>query len=122
MDTSMLAFPKPKDKEKRKSKKVPDSKRESILTDDLKHCIECGRTGVNIHEIFFGLKNRELSKKYKLVIPLCNLLHHNQFECRGIHFDKKLCLKWQKIGQEKFMKYYNTTKEDFSKIFGKNYL
>lgn len=121
MDTSMLAFPKPKDKEKAKSKKIPDRKRKSILTDDLKHCIECGRTGVNIHEIFFG-NNRELSKKYKLVIPLCNKLHHNQTDCKGIHFDKKLCLKWQKIGQKAFMQHYNKTIEEFIQIFGRNYL
>lgn len=84
MDTSMLAFPKPKDKGKAKSKKIPDRKRKSILTDDLKH--------------------------------------YNQTDCKGIHFDKKLCLKWQKIGQKAFMEYYNKTIEEFIQIFGRNYL
>lgn len=103
-------------------KKVSDSKRYSIITDDLEHCIECGRTSINKHEIFFGTANRQLSKNYGLVIPLCNLYHHNQFECKGIHFNKELCEKWQKIGQKVFMEYYNKTIEEFIQIFGRNYL
>ena len=34
-------------------KNISDSKRYSILTDDLEHCIICGRPNVNKHEIFF---------------------------------------------------------------------
>lgn len=103
-------------------KKVSDSKRYSILTDDLEHCIICGRSNVNKHEIFFGTANRQLSKNYGLVIPLCQVYHHNQYECKGIHFDKELCKEWQKIGQKAFMEYYNKTIEEFIQIFGKNHL
>lgn len=103
-------------------KKIKDNQRYSIITDDLEHCIECGKTGVNKHEIFYGTANRQLSKNYGLVIPLCNYYHHNQFNCTGIHFDKELCDKWKKIGQEKFMKYYNKTIKDFIQIFGQNFL
>lgn len=103
-------------------KKISDSKRYSILTDDLEHCIICGRPNVNKHEIFFGTANRQLSKNYGLVIPLCEELHHNQYACKGIHFDKKLCEKWQIIGQKAFMEHYNKTADEFRMIFGKNYI
>lgn len=97
-------------------------KRYSIITNDLEHCIICGRQGINKHEIFYGIANRKLSIKYGLVIPLCQEIHHNQYDSKGIHFDKKLCNEWHKIGQEKAMEHYNWTIEDFIKIFGKSYI
>ena len=66
---------------------------------------------------FFGIANRQLSKNYGLVIPLCEELHHNQYACKGIHFDKKLCKKWQIIGQKAFMEHYNKTADEFRMIF-----
>lgn len=45
-------------------------KRYSIITDDLTHCIECGRTDVELHEVWYGA-NRKLSIEDGLVIPLC---------------------------------------------------
>lgn len=103
-------------------KNIRDNQRFSILTEDLEHCIICGRPNVNKHEIFFGTANRQLSKNYGLVIPLCEAEHHNQYACKGIHFDKDLCEKWQRIGQQTFMEYYNKTADEFRLIFGKNYL
>lgn len=97
-------------------------KRYSILTNDLEHCIECGRDGINKHEIFYGTANRKLSIKYGLVIPLCQEQHHNQYNSRGIHFDKGLCDKWHIIGQKKAMEFYKWTTDDFIKIFGKSYI
>ena len=97
-------------------------KRYSIITNDLEHCIECGRDGINKHEIFYGTANRKLSIKYGLVIPLCQEQHHDQYNSRGIHFDKGLCDKWHIIGQKKAMEFYKWTIEDFIKIFGKSYI
>lgn len=97
-------------------------KRFSILTDNLEQCIECGRYGINKHEIFYGTGKRKISIKYGLVIPLCQAEHHNQYDCKGIHFDTVLCEKWHKIGQQKAMEHYDWTVEDFIKIFGRNYL
>lgn len=97
-------------------------KRYSIITDNLEQCVECGKKGINKHEIFYGTSNRKLSIKYGLVIPLCQAYHHNQFDSIGIHFDKELCDKWHKIGQKKAMEYYNWSEEDFIRIFGRNYL
>ncbi len=76
---------------KKKSKKLTKLERErtSLFTDDLDHCIICGKSPVNKHEIF-GERNKLNSIKYKLVITLCTCEHHNHVECKGIHFDKDL--------------------------------
>jgi len=97
-------------------------KRYSIITNDLEHCIECGRTGINKHEVFFGTANRKLSIEDGLVIPLCESYHHNQYDCIGIHFDKDLNKKWKKIAQKKWQEHYGKTEEDFIKRYGKNCL
>ncbi len=93
--------------------------RESLFTDDLEHCIICGKSPVNLHEIFGG-RNRSNSIKYKLVLPLCTCEHHNQIECKGIHFDKKLRDEWYKKGESKFIETFPNL--DFKEIFKKNYL
>lgn len=93
--------------------------RSSLFTKDLNHCIICGRSQVNKHEIFGG-RNRLNSIKYKLVIPLCTCLHHNQINCKGIHFDKKLEEEWHKKGQAIFEETYPEL--SFIEIFHKNYL
>lgn len=94
-------------------------KRFSIITKDFENCVVCG-TSLNIHkhEIFYGTANRKLSIKYGLVISLC-AKHHNMSN-EGIHYNKKLDLKYKKIGQKKFEKIYPDL--DFIKIFGRNYL
>lgn len=96
----------------------------SILTNNLNKCIECGREHceINLHEIFYGTGKRKLSMKYGLVIPLCTVSCHNQVNSIGIHFDKQMCDKWVIKGQKKYMKHYNKTKDEFRKVFGKNYL
>ena len=97
-----------------------EAKRYSILTEDLKHCIICGKAPVNKHEIFFG-SNRHNSIKYGLVIPLCTKEHHKG-NAEGIHKDKELDLIWKKKGQLAYMKHYNKNVEEFISVFGKNYL
>lgn len=96
-----------------------EQERESLFTDNLEHCIICGRSPVNKHEIFGG-RNRLNSIKYKLVIPLCTCEHHNQINCKGIHFDKKLRDEWHKKGQIKFEEIYPDL--DFLDIFKENFL
>lgn len=91
----------------------------SLFTDNLDHCIICGKSPVNKHEIFGG-RNRLNSIKYGLVIPLCTCEHHDQVNCRGIHFDKKLRDEWHKKGQVVFEQIYPDLK--FEDIFKKNYL
>lgn len=92
----------------------------SLFTDDLDHCIICGKSPVNKHEIFGGSANRKKSMEYGLVIPLCTREHHDQVNCRGIHFDKKLRDEWHIKGQLKFIESYPDLR--FEDIFKKNYL
>ncbi len=104
-----------KDNSFKKSKKLNNLERNrfSILTNDLEHCILCGQKKDNLHEVFGG-RNRPNSMKYGIVIPLC-VFHHQE-----IHKNKELQGFYHKLGQKKFMEYY--PKEDFIKIFKKNYL
>lgn len=108
-------------KMKQRSSKLSKLERNrfSLFTDDLNHCIICGKSPVNKHEIFGG-RNRLNSIKYGLVIPLCTCEHHDQVNCRGIHFDKRLRDEWHKKGQAIFSKAYPDLK--FEDIFKKNYL
>lgn len=96
-------------------------KRFSIITKDLEHCIECGRTNIEKHEVFFGTANRRLSIEDGLVIPLCKAIHHNG-NLIGIHKDKKLNEKWKKKAQQKWQEYYGRDEEAFRKRYGRNYL
>lgn len=106
---------------KKRSSKLAklEHSRESLFTDDLKHCIICGKSPINKHEVFGG-RNRQNSIKYKLVIPLCTCEHHDQVNQRGIHFDKKLQNEWHKKGQAMFNKTYPNL--NFEDIFKRNYL
>ncbi len=97
-----------------------EKNRFSVFTKDLEHCIICGKTHINKHEIFFG-RNRNNSIKHGFVIPLCEGEHHNQVGCTGIHFDTELCLEWQKKAQMYFEKNIGT-REEFVSMFGTNYL
>ena len=87
--------------------------RTSIFTEDLNHCIICGRKRDNLHEVFFG-RNRQLSIKYGLVIPLCIECH------REMHKNKELQDVWHKKGQAVFEQAYPEL--EFIKIFRYNYL
>lgn len=100
---------------KNKSSKLAklERNRTSLFIDDLTHCIICGKPKDNIHEVFFG-KNRLNSIMYNQVIPLC-LKHHQE-----IHKNSELNLYYKQIGQKKFEN--NHTRDEFIKIFGKNYL
>jgi hypothetical protein len=97
-----------------------EANRYSILTDDLEHCIICGKAPINKHEIFYG-SNRHNSIKWGLVIPLCTAEHHVG-NAIGIHADKELDRIWKKKGQLAYMKHYNKNIDEFISVFGKNYL
>ena len=96
-------------------------KRYSIITNDLEHCIECGNANVELHEVFFGARNREKSIDDGLVIPLCKKYHHRG-NLIGIHKDKELNLKYKIIAEKKWIEHYNKTIYDFIKKYGKNYI
>lgn len=89
-----------------------ETNRTSIFTDDLEHCIICGKKRDNLHEVFFG-RNRQLSIKFGLVIPLCLECH------REMHRNKELQEVWHEKGQAVFERTYSDL--DFLTIFRKNY-
>ncbi len=98
---------------KRTNKQAKAEKnRKSIFTNDLNHCIICGKKRDNLHEVFFG-RNRQLSIRYGLVIPLCIECH------REMHRNTGLQEMWHEKGQAIFQKTY--PKLDFVNIFRKNY-
>lgn len=87
--------------------------RTSLFTDDLNHCIICGAKRDNLHEVFFG-RNRQLSMKYELVIPLCIECHQE------MHKNEQWQDYWHKKGQLAFIANYPNL--DFLSIFHRNYL
>lgn len=100
---------------KQKSSKLAklEKNRFSLFTDDLNHCIICGKKKDNIHEVIYG-KNRINSMKFGLTIPLCNY-HHQK-----IHSNPILSNEYKKRGQALFDRAYPDLK--FEDIFKKNYL
>ncbi len=91
-----------------------------MMTFHSKYCYVCGTTeNIHTHHVFYGSSNRKNSEKYGMVVDLCGW-HHNLSNA-GVHFDKELDLmlkrKYQKMWEEKY-----GNREDFIKIFGKNYL
>ena len=85
----------------------------SIFTDNLEHCIICGNKKDNLHEVFFG-RNRQLSIKFGLVIPLCIKCH------REMHRNIELQEVWHEKGQVAFEETY--PRLSFVEIFRCNYL
>nr|DAG81083.1 MAG TPA: Recombination enhancement function protein nuclease, DNase, HYDROLASE.4A [Caudoviricetes sp.] len=89
----------------------------SILQTE-KECFVCRTTqDLQDHHIFFGTANRKQSEKYGLKVWLC-MRHHTGD--RGVHFDKGLDRKLKEMAQAKFEETH--TREEFIKIFGRNYL
>lgn len=101
----------------RKRKKIPDSQRFSIITNDLLRCYVCGAfTGIELHEIFFGSGRRDLSKVYGLVVPLCEQCHRGT---NGVHGKNghELDLQLKAIGEAAFESHY--PESNFIKVFGR---
>lgn len=102
-------------KMKQRSNKLAklEKNRFSLFTDDLDHCIICGKKKDHIHEVIYG-KNRINSMKFGITIPLCN--YHHQM----IHSNSALSNEYKKRGQALFDRAYPDLK--FEDIFKKNYL
>ena len=83
-------------------------------------CYNCQDTrNLEEHHIFYG-PNRKLSEHYGLKVHLCYVCHEDNV--RGIHGqNKELRERLQKEGQQAFERTHGD-REEFRKIFGKNYL
>lgn len=100
-------------KQSKKQRKL-ESKRFSMLTDNLDVCYICDRNRKDdLHEIFPGC-NRKKSMQWGMVIPICRI-------CHGIwEFDEELRAKIQKQAQEIFEEKYGH--ELFMAEFKRNYI
>lgn len=90
---------------------------DSILQADTDYCYICGRYGTEIHHVFFGTANRQLSERYGLKVGLCYNHHRGN---KGVHQCRDLDLAIKRKAQAEFMKAY--PQSDFLAIFGRNYL
>jgi hypothetical protein len=87
-----------------------------------KECFECmSYSNLEEHHIFFGTANRKLSEKDGLKVWLCPYHHRGT---KGVHGKDGHTLDsyLKSIAQLAYMQYYNKTKEEFIKRYGKNYL
>lgn len=92
----------------------------SVLVEDMEHCCITGSTNYHIHHVFPGSR-RKLSEKYGFVVPVAPWLH--EFSKKSIHENpnKGLDLELKQIAQKYFETHYGN-REDFIRVFGRNYL
>lgn len=82
------------------------------------YCFVCGRYGTEIHHVFYGVGNRSLSTRYKLLIGLCYNHHRGK---QGVHNgNRELDMQLKQYAQRRFQEVYTDT--DFLAVFGRNYL
>lgn len=102
----------------------------SIMQDDLDVCYLCGRPAgatpagmmdsLEWHHVFEGNPDRKISEKYGLKVRLHALTCHR--EGRGsVHKNSKVYREMMEAGQRAFEEVHGS-REDFNRIFRKNYL
>ena len=90
------------------------------IIQDTKECYITGSThDLHEHHIFGG-PNRKISEKYGLKIWLRSDWHN--MSRYGVHFNKEFADSLKRHAQEKAMERYGWSKEEFIKIFGRNYI
>lgn len=83
-----------------------------------KECFLCKTPyGLHKHHIF-GAYNRNNSEKYGCWVYLC-APHHNLSDV-GVHFNREFDIELKQLAQFTFEKEHD--REEFTKIFGKNWL
>lgn len=93
----------------------------SIITNDMDSCYVCGAVrDLELHHCIHGTANRKLSTKYHLVVRLCQKCHRGT---QGVHgtYGHQLDMRLKREAQEAF-EHKHGTREDFIRIFGRNYL
>ena len=96
------------------SKSIIQDKKEGI-------CFLCHSRGVPLEEHHvFGGGCRKLSEHYGLKVYLCHKCHNEP--PKGVHHNRTEREKLQKFVQKIAMKYYGWSKDDFIKIFGRNFV
>ena len=77
--------------------------------------------GSHRHEAFFGTRNRQKSIDDGLVVYLTYQNHEGTFGVHGKN-GHKLDIEIKQQAQKIWQSYYNKTKDDFIKRYGRNYL
>lgn len=97
----------------------------SIITDDLNHCVLCGRPA-ELHHICGGY-NRTLSTKDGLILPLCP--EHHREGANAVHQNADMMQLVRMVGELSWIRVnalpfedYEAAKDRFRKRYGKNYL
>ena len=85
--------------------------------DVVSYCAVCGSPFTEVHHIFPNTGRRCLSDKYGYVVNLCRK-HHNEIHR---HPNQGLDLDLKQEAQMDFEKHYGN-REEFIKLFSKNYL
>ena len=91
----------------------------SLISNERK-CLVCGQyNNLHKHHCIYGAGRRKLSEKYGLWVYLCPK-HHNMSNA-GVHYDKALDLKVKQLAQNAFENHVGA-RDEFIKVFGRNYL
>lgn len=91
----------------------------SIIQRDMESCYICGTTqNLHLHHVIYGTANRKNSDEYGLTVRLC-MEHHTGPQ--GAHANRALDLFLKRNAQQCFEEQVGS-REEFMKIFGKNWL
>lgn len=89
---------------------------QSIVQNNQTDCFMCGIMGdLARHEIFYGVANRENSKRYGCWITLCPSCHSKIHKHEG---EEGL----RQYTQYMAMSHYKWPEDEFRKVFGKSYV
>lgn len=84
---------------------------------DVTQCYVCGSPECQWHHIYGG-SNRKWSDEFGYIVGLCREHHTGN---TGVHFNKALDLELKQKAQRHYEQWYGY-REEFIKIFGRNYL
>ena len=90
--------------------------RNSVLIDDMYHCIICGRSPVQRHHVFGG-SLRKLADEDGYWVPLC-MEHHTG--SKGVHHDREFSESLKESAQLHFEQTH--TREAFIRRYIRSYL
>lgn len=90
----------------------------SAIIRDMTRCIVCGSPYIQVHHVY-GASNRKISDRYGYIVPLC--MSHHTAGPSSVHFNRDFDLRLKKLAQKHF-EAQNGTRDEFIRIFGRNYL
>lgn len=91
----------------------------SIIQTNKEECYLCGGRASEVHHVLKGTANRKWSEKYGLTVHLCHSCHRTGKY--AVHNDRETDLRLIRTAQ-KIFELQVGTREEFMRIFGRNYL